>query len=206
MLKNDMKNLYFATTNNNKIQEVTDILNLYFPYTFMVQGIKPKEMEPEEDASTFEENAEIKCSFYSNENNILDGTLIAEDSGFTIPALNDFPSVHSARFLRKFPTKLEGFLELQSMLAEKKVDFQESKVQAKFICSFCTKIGNEFMKFSSTIDGIISFDDMEYEGFGYDPIFIPSGHNTTFARMLSSDKNRISHRSQALRKLVDYIL
>lgn len=191
-----MKHFYFATSNRNKIAELQAIaLKLGGKVSqFVIEG-----GEPEETGATFQENSAIKLAFYKKHFNN-DGILATEDSGLEIPLLNNFPSIHSARFLKQFPTKSVAFMELQQMLQN-----AQNPIKASFVCDICTGIGGKIHHFTGKTHGTITFQSIEDEGFGYDPIFIPETSDTTFSQMKTEEKNAHSHRTKAFQQLINFL-
>lgn len=194
--------LSFATTNNNKITEVKRILS---GANITLEAFHPNVEEPEETGLTFAENSEIKFLYYEQYFQQKDNEfLIAEDSGIEIMALENFPSVKSARFLRSFNTKKLAFLEIKNML-QSKMNGVQNNFEACFICDICTRINGEILHFMGNVQGTLTFDLIDDEGFGYDPIFIPHNAKSTFAQMNGEEKDLISHRNKALQQLIQKI-
>jgi XTP/dITP diphosphohydrolase len=200
--------IHFATTNGGKILEIERICTNLPSQKQAISVVKfdiSKIEEPEEDGLTFAENSEIKFLYYEQFSQKLEKNkfLITEDSGFEIHALEGFPSIYSARFLKQFNTKKEAFLEIKRMLEEKNLPIQNQK--ASFVCDICTRIDGEIKHFYGTVEGIISFEKIGDEGFGYDPIFIPNNSTQTFAEMKGAEKDLTSHRAQAFSQFLNYI-
>jgi XTP/dITP diphosphohydrolase len=194
--------LSFATTNNNKITEVKRILGRA---NITLEAFHPNVEEPEETGLTFAENSEIKFLYYEQYFPKKDNEfLITEDSGIEIMALEKFPSVKSARFLRSFNTKKLAFLEIKNML-QSKMNGVQNNFEACFICDICTRINGEILHFMGNLQGTLTFDLIDDEGFGYDPIFIPHNAKSTFAQMNGEKKDLISHRNKALQQLIQKI-
>ena len=212
----------FATTNDEKILEVKRICaNL----PTKNQKIAVKKLssssieEPEETGATFAENAEIKFIYYEQFSPKLEKNqfLITEDSGFEIYALENFPSVYSARFLKQFSSKLEAFSEIKNKLLAKNLPIELQK--ARFVCDICTRIDGEILHFHGISEGILSLTDVDDKsskhmfelGFGYDPIFIPEDPTQenspqTFSQMTGEKKDTLSHRAKAFKQFLNYIL
>ena len=142
--------IHFATTNHGKILEIERICaNLPVKkceisvVKFDISGIE----EPEENGLTFPENSEIKFLYYEQFSQKLEKNkfLIAEDSGFEIHALEGFPSIYSARFLKQFNSKKEAFLEIKKMLEEKNLSIEGQS--ASFVCDICTRIDGKIKHF-----------------------------------------------------------
>lgn len=196
--------LIFATTNRGKIFEIQEILELKNYQNVEIEGISKEVPEPEENGETYKENAQTKFLHYekyvANDGKIL----FSEDSGIEIPLLEgEFFGVHCAPFMRQFKTQKECFLKIQNML-EKKCGNAEN-VPAYFICNICTKHEGKILHFEGKVDGFLTFENVEDEGFGYDPIFIPKNLKKTFAKMKSANKHIISHRAIAFDKFMKYM-
>lgn len=195
-----MKTINFVTTNQEKILEMQRIASST-PTPCIIKSIHFQEQEPEENGHTFAENSEIKFLFY--EKNIKhDDFLITEDSGFEIVELDNFPSIHSARFLKDFSNKQEAFTKLGKMVQERT---GKQSSHARFVCDICTRINGEIKHFNAITEGELSFRSQSHDGFGYDPIFLPAGSAKTFAQMSGNEKDNFSHRAKALKKLLNFI-
>ncbi len=195
-----MKTINFFTTNREKILEMQRIATS-ISQTINIKPTHFTGKEPEENGNTFSENSEIKFLFYENHLNSAE-LLIAEDSGFEITELENFPSIHSARFLKQFSTKQEAFQELGNMLFSKN---GKKTSHARFVCDICTRINGEIKHFYATTEGELSFQNHNNEGFGYDPIFIPTNSTKTFSEMSGTEKDNFSHRAKAFKQLLQFI-
>ena len=192
-----MKKLIFFSKNNNKINEVKtffgknkiNILSLADFSNFN---------SPKENGATFEKNAEIKALFGFNKFNI---PCFADDSGICIRALNDLPGVKSKRYLEKNGGAEKTLNLIINTVKEKKIYVAYFKTSLSLILDHKKKYF-----FSGIVKGKISTKLLGKNGFGYDPIFIPEGHNQTFAEMSLEEKNQISHRYLALKKLKGFLL
>lgn len=195
--------LIFATTNQGKILEISEIIALN-NYEITIKGLETKLEEPEEHGDTYQKNAEIKFLYYEKHLDIQDGFLFCEDSGIEIEGIEDgVIGVNCAPFMRKFSTQKECFLKLKSMLESK---YQSAEnVPARFICNICTRIDGTIMHFEGKVDGSVTFKNIDDEGFGYDPIFIPKNFQKTFAKIKSVYKNKISHRAIAFGEFMNYV-
>ncbi|WP_282628595.1 RdgB/HAM1 family non-canonical purine NTP pyrophosphatase [Empedobacter sedimenti] len=181
--------LIFATHNNNKVKEVSQILPSYL----LMKSLTDINFfdEIEETGETFEENAQLKAQtiFEKTGKNIF-----ADDSGLVIEALNGAPGVYSARFAGT------GKDEDNITKALKELDGKTNR-KAYFISVFCLILNGEKHFFEGKINGTISTEILGENGFGYDPIFIPNGFSKSFAQMSADEKNAISHRAKAVEKL-----
>ncbi len=157
---------------------------------------------PDENGKTFEENALIKARYYFKLSNM---PVIADDSGFCIPVLNNQPGIFSARFAEADQNYSKAFKKIQLLLQQKGIK-QYDGVNAYFICYLVLFFDeNNFIVTNGKINGKLNFSTNVSGGFGYDPIFIPNGYNKTFAKMSQQEKNSISHRSVAMKKMIKKI-
>lgn len=182
--------LLIASSNKNKLKELQDMLTGY-PVTLISTADYTIEA-PEETGISFAENAALKAEFYSKATGL---PALADDSGLCIDGLNGAPGIYSARWAE------HGFDQAISRI-KKELEGAHS-YHAHFVCTLslwwpdghCEQV-------EGTIQGTLTFPPRGNKGFGYDPIFIPSGHDVTFAEMEAHEKNAISHRSDAFRKLI----
>lgn len=187
--------LFIATTNKGKLREFKTLL----PLSFLLQS--PSNLEqidaPEETGQTFVENAILKAKYYSNAFQI---PALADDSGLVVPSLNGEPGVFSARYAGPNAT---DELNIEKLLHELN-GIQERA--AWFECAISVSLPNgETHTFSGKCQGHIAYEPNGSDGFGYDPIFIPEGYQSTFAQLEVTEKNKISHRGKALEKLKEFI-
>lgn len=188
-----MKKLVFATNNQHKTEEIRsalagqyEVLNLEDIGCFV---------DIPETADTFEGNATLKSS-YVVKNFSLD--CFADDSGLEIEALNNEPGVYSARYSG---TRDSG--ENMQLVLDKLKDNPNRKARFKTVISLMQDGENHL--FEGTVEGTIRETLSGSKGFGYDPIFQPNGYNITFAEMEMSEKNKISHRAVALKKMINFL-
>lgn len=193
--------LVIASHNKGKVFEIGELIA-----PFSITAISAAEAgidEPEETGTTFAANAELKAR-YSFERAHLPA--LADDSGLVIPALNGDPGVYSARWAGPGKDFSVAFSRIQKELAAKQVS---GPVSAYFICmlALCLPDGGNgaVHLFEGRIDGTLTFPPRGEKGFGYDPIFIPEGHDISFAEMPAAEKNAISHRARAFAKLKDFL-
>ena len=191
-----MKNFLFFSSNQDKIIEVKNI--------FKNRNIKilslndfPKVKIPKETGSEFVENAKLKSLYGFKKFRI---PCFADDSGICISALNNKPGVHSKRFFEKFRNKKELF----KYIIKKVYTSKNTSAYFTTIIFFTLKIG-QYVIFEGKISGNIATTPKGRNGFGYDPLFIPIGHNKTFAEMSTKEKNTVSHRSLAINKFINFL-
>ena len=187
-----MKEMIFASRNAGKIEEVRHILKTGNIKIVSLLGI---EAAPEiiESGTTFEENARIKAEVIYEAFRI---PVISDDSGLAVEQLNGRPGVYSARYAGENATDEENNIKLLGELS----GFPEPH-NAKFVCSAVYYDGKNWLSTQGEIAGQVIKSPKGQNGFGYDPLFLPSGYNTTTAEMGSDLKNKISHRAVAFNKL-----
>ncbi len=186
--------LIFATNNAHKLSEVQAVLGPSFELvTPRMCGV---EEEIPETAETLEGNARQKAR-YLYERTGLD--CFADDTGLEVEALNGAPGVHSARYA----TDGHDFAANNRLLLKNLEG--ETNRRARFRTAICLIEGGEERLFEGIVEGHIIDHESGTEGFGYDPLFVPEGYDCTFAEMSGDEKNAISHRGRAVRKLVAYL-
>ena len=192
-----MKQILFFSNNKNKLIEIKKIFNKFNLKLLSLKDVNISD-EPEEDGITFEENAKIKSDYGFNKTGL---PCFADDSGICIESLNWRPGVHSKRFIHKFKNKEDCFKHII-----KRVEVSGKK-NAYFKTSISLSINKNYnVVFSGKINGKISSQRKGDFGFGYDPIFIPNSFNKTFAELSTKEKNKLSHRSIAVTKLVNFLV
>jgi len=150
----------------------------------------------EEDAPTFAENATGKALHYSLPG---DRRVFADDSGLVVPALGGAPGVHSARYAGPNATSAERNAKLLGALSGKK----DRERAAHFVCAIAlAQQGRAIAIVTARVDGEILESPRGSGGFGYDPVFYFPVLKKTFAELLPEEKNRISHRGKAFRKML----
>lgn len=182
------KKLVMATNNANKLREAREILA-----PLGIELISQKEaganIEPEENGTTFAENALIKARAVFAETGL---PTIADDSGLCVDALDGRPGVYSARYAPKGE-------ECAKLLEEMK-DIPDEKRGASFQCVIAyVDADTVFTVSGATIGGKIGYEERGTNGFGYDPVFMCG--DRTLAEMSAEEKNKISHRAVALNGL-----
>lgn len=190
-----MKEIIFATNNVHKLQEVQTLLGDKFNLRSL-KDINFSEDIPETQ-STIEGNATQKSEYIFNRFN---KTVFADDTGLEIDALNGEPGVYSARYAGpacSFEDNCDKVLLNMKGVSNRKARF-------KTVISFIDE-GTE-IQFEGIVNGNILENYKGHDGFGYDPIFVPDGFDVSFAEMSIEQKNAISHRGIAVRKLVEYLL
>ena len=186
--------LVFATNNPNKLKEVKEIL----PNTIELLSLKDIQCfdEIEETETTLEGNAQLKADYITQK---FGYNCFADDTGLEVEILKGKPGVYSARFAGK-PCNSEN--NMQKLLAELK---NKTNRKAQFRTAISLNLNEEKFLFEGICKGEILTKKQGEKGFGYDPIFKPENHTTSFAEMSSEEKNTISHRGIAIKKLVAFL-
>ncbi|WP_169543502.1 RdgB/HAM1 family non-canonical purine NTP pyrophosphatase [Sneathiella aquimaris] len=192
------KKLVVASHNMGKVREIRDLLLEYG-----VEPISAGELglpEPIEDGATFIANAEIKSLAAARASGEI---ALSDDSGFAVEALKGDPGIYSARWAG--PTK--DFSVAMALVKEKLDEtgaFAAGDLKASFFCALSLAWPDGHTEtFEGRIDGRFNWPPRGDNGFGYDPVFTPTGHDLTFAEMQPEDKLAINHRADAFRQLID---
>ena len=200
-----MKRIILASNNLKKIKEIKEILK---GFPFEVYSLKDMDIdiEVEEDGLTFEENAKKKVveihQYLVNkgESNFI---VLSDDSGLEVDCLNGEPGVYSARYAGEHGNDYKNNLKL---LQEMK-DFKGDERSARFVCVIAVVFEDGNVKtVRGEVEGYIIEEIKTEGGFGYDPLFFYKGFNKTFGEATPEEKNAISHRGNALKKLKDILI
>lgn len=194
-----MKKIIIATKNKGKAKEFAAFFE-----TYDIQAVSLLDMVPEihdiaETGTTFIENAVIKAEETAN---FYQQAVLADDSGLVIDALDGRPGVYSARYAGEHATDQANIDKVMSELAEVPLEDRT----ARFVCVLAiAEPGKETFHQIGYCEGKIAFEQKGMNGFGYDPIFIPNGYEQTMAELSADEKNKISHRNDALEQLQAYL-
>ena len=189
--------IVLATTNRGKLHELRELLvgcSVRLRCLGEFSGIE----DVEEVGSTFAENARQKAMHYSK---ILNCVVLADDSGLQVDALDGAPGIYSARFAGVEGAKRDeaNNQKLLRLLAE----VPAGKRKARFCCCLCLAgPGEVLVEVEGFVEGVIAEEGRGENGFGYDPIFYLPEKGKTIAQLPYEEKNAISHRGRALKKLV----
>ena len=190
-----VKRLLFASRNAHKTREIQQILGPEFEVRDL--SAYPKISETVESGESFEENAKLKAIAVSKK---MPGLVIADDSGLEVEVLDGAPGIYSARYAGAKATDKENIDRLLNELA--RIGAKRDQRRARFRCVLALgRNGQMLGTFQGIVEGSIVDQPRGLHGFGYDPIFVPSGFEQTFAELPAELKNRISHRAQAIRVL-----
>lgn len=188
-----MKDIMIATSNKGKVREYKSLLE---PLGYTVHDLSELDpIEIDENGSTFQENALIKAKSIKDKCNM---TVIADDSGLEIDALNKEPGIHSARYLEGHDYSYKNKVLLERMKGK-------TNRNARFVCAIalCDETGDHL--FTGVMEGKINDQAAGDNGFGYDPIFLVEQFGKTSAQLTMEQKNSVSHRGIATRELLDYL-
>lgn len=190
-----MIKLVFATNNENKIKEINALL------TNSIKLLSLKDIGCNEDipetADTIEGNAILKAKYVYEKYGY---NCFADDTGLEIKSLNSEPGVFSARYAGEEKNANKNMDKVLQKLSN------SSDRTAQFKTVVALVINGKLSTFEGIIEGEITSEKHGKDGFGYDPIFKPNGYEITFAEMPLSEKNKISHRGRAVKKLIDFLL
>ncbi|MBX9824987.1 MAG: RdgB/HAM1 family non-canonical purine NTP pyrophosphatase [Xanthobacteraceae bacterium] len=200
--------LVIATHNPGKLAEMRDLLAVYG-----VEAISAGELglpEPDETGATFRANARIKAEAAAKASNL---PAFADDSGLTVDALNGDPGIYSARWAGPDKDFRFAMNKIQSLLVERGAKSVEQR-RGHFVSALCVAWPDGHAEeFEATVDGTIVWPPRGTQGFGYDPLFKPDGHDCTFGEMPADEKHGLpprgrglSHRARAFLKLAEACL
>ncbi len=189
-----IKQIIFATNNAHKLAEVQAVLGDSFRLVTLAEcGITG---EIPEDAPTLEGNA-LQKARYVHERTGAD--CFADDTGLEVDALDGAPGVHSARYA----TDGHDFAANNRLLLRNLAGAADRSAHFRTVIALILD-GREYL-FEGRVDGHIIESESGCGGFGYDPLFVPEGFDKTFAEMNAEEKNAISHRGRAVRRLVEFL-
>ena len=186
--------ILFATNNAHKLTEVQAVLG--DSYTLVTPRDCGVTEEIPETQPTLEGNA-LQKARYLYERTGLD--CFADDTGLEVEALGGAPGVHSARYA----TDGHDFAANNRLLLQNLAG--EENRRARFRTVVALILGGREYLFEGVVEGQIIDRETGHEGFGYDPLFRPDGYDRTFAQMTTEEKNAVSHRARAVRKLAAFL-
>ena len=185
--------LVVASHNPGKVTEIADLVA---PHG--ITAVSAGELglpEPEETGTSFRENARIKSTAAAE---AAQAPALADDSGLVVASLGGDPGIHSARWAgpdRDFTLAMER--------VERALEGKANR-RATFVCALSLAWPDgQVEDFEGRVDGTLVWPPRGNRGFGYDPMFLPDGHEETFGEMEPAEKHAISHRARAFARLVD---
>lgn len=188
-----------ATKNSGKVRELNSFLT-DLPLHLRNLNEFSEVFEVEETGETFTDNAILKAKDYALQTGFW---ALADDSGLEVAALNGAPGVFSARYAGENSNDEEKI----SKLLEELNKSGDEKRFARFVCVMAISDDKGEIKFlaEGVCDGTIALTPSGINGFGYDPIFIPQGFGQTFGELSEENKAKISHRAQAIEKIIQFL-
>jgi XTP/dITP diphosphohydrolase len=191
--------LLVATRNEGKLRELRQLL-VDLPLVLLGLDDFPLVQTVPETGLTFVENASLKASGYANQVHIL---TLADDSGLEVDALGGAPGVLSARYAG---ADASDAVRIDKLLAElRSIEIVNRSARFVSAIAIASRAGSIMNISQGTCEGQIDLAPHGEHGFGYDPVFIPRGHTSTFAELAPSVKNLISHRARALQGALNYL-
>jgi XTP/dITP diphosphohydrolase len=196
---NEQTELLVATNNAGKVRELSQLLS-DFPLRLRLLGEFSAIEEAEETGETFAENATLKALHYSAHSGLL---TLSDDSGLVVDALGGTPGVRSARYAGREATYAE---RMSKLLGELDATGDEER-RARFVCviAVADPAAGTLHTFEGSCEGRIARAPRGTGGFGYDPLFIPDGHDRTFGELPAEVKHTLSHRARALEQAVRHL-
>ena len=191
-----MKTIILASNNQNKIKEISKLLE---QFSVEVKSLKELGLgDPVEDGKDFQENSLIKARYAFEKTGL---PSLADDSGYCIDSLNNFPGLCSARFSKACGGYPEAFKILNEC-----INPNNTKSHYITCLSFIYKTNNQVIEkvFEGRIDGSFTYPSRGENGFGYDPTFLPDGYNKTFGERPNELRMNINHRARALNKFFEF--
>ena len=200
MPKRKINKLLIGTNNKGKLREIKSLL----PKNIKIHSTSKFNLKsPIENGKTFKENSLIKSKYFSKK---IDMTCLADDSGLEIDLLDKNPGIYSARWGGKHSDFGKAIKRVYRELNKKDKKWKNKKIKARFVCALSISYLNKKIAcVLGKVEGQISHEPKGKNGFGYDPIFIPSGKSKTFGEMKSSKKYKIDHRYNAFKKLRKFL-
>lgn len=190
-----IRKLILSSGNKHKIKEIKNILK-DMPFDVVSKDdIGFEDFDVVEDGDTLEENAFKKAFELSK---LIKGIIIADDTGLFVDALNGQPGVYSARYAGEHVSYTDNNKLLLKNLSE--VPMEKRTAQFKTVMAVVLENGERLMV-EGVCRGKIALKSRGENGFGYDPLFIVEDTNKTFSEMTDEEKNKISHRANALKNL-----
>ena len=191
-----IKEILIGTHNKGKIKEFAYLLNK------KIKQITPFQLNiksPRETGKSFKSNSELKAKYFFKRSKI---STISDDSGLSVDCLNGKPGIYSARLAKKYGSFNRASKQIIKLVKNKNKNKKIKNTKAKFVCSLTVCLNkSKIFTTIGVINGNISERILGRKGFGYDPIFIPSGHKKTFGQMNKREKILIDHRFLAFKKL-----
>ena len=194
--------LVIATHNSGKLREMRALME---PLGIACVGSEELGLpEPEEIGNSFVDNADLKAREAADLSGL---PALADDSGLCVDALNGLPGIFSARWAEDENGERNWHRAMERVWREIEATGPDASRDAHFACALAIAWPNDGQaeNFEGRVDGTLVWPPRGDRGFGYDPLFVPTGHDVTFGEMDPAEKHQISHRADAFRKLVKAI-
>ena len=188
-----------ATHNKGKMAEISELLKDFDIELVSWDEAGLGDLEIEEDGTTLEENSYIKAKAICDLKN---KPALADDTGLFVEALNGEPGVYTARYAGEHCTEADNRIKMLKNLQG--VPMEKRKAVFATVCTIVYPDGSKLVA-RGECPGYIAEEEKGSRGFGYDSIFIPDGHDKTFAELPLEYKNSLSHRQKALKKLTELL-
>tara|TARA_B100001287_G_C22631068_1_gene505151 strand:- start:77 stop:679 length:603 start_codon:yes stop_codon:yes gene_type:complete len=200
MLKKKIRKLLIGTNNKGKFKEIRDLLPKYIE-TLSISDFNLK--SPIENGKTFKENSLIKSRYFSKKTNLI---CLADDSGLEIDILNKKPGIYSARWGGTNSDFNKAIKRVFRELDKKDKKWRNKKIKARFVCALSISyLSKKIACVVGKVEGKIADKSKGKNGFGYDPIFIPTNKNKTFGEMTPTQKYKLDHRFNAFKKIKRFL-
>ena len=186
-----MKKILIGTHNKGKFNEIAYLISKKY------KKVSPKSLKiksPKETGRSFISNSKLKVNYFSK---FVDCSVISDDSGLCIKALDNKPGIYSARLAKKHG----GFFKAMKFILKKMEKVKNRRATFVSSLSYKKNIKGKIVTVEGRLEGNISYKIIGKKGFGYDPIFIPNGKKTTFGQMPKLKKIKMDHRYIAFQKL-----
>ena len=191
--------LVIATHNPGKLREIAELIE---PLGIACVGAEELSLpEPEEIGNTFLDNADLKAREAADLSGL---PALSDDSGMCVDALHGLPGIFSARWAEDADGNRDWMRAMERVWTRLEAAGPDASRDAHFACALSLAWPNDgqIEGFEGRVDGTLVWPPRGDKGFGYDPMFVPAGHEQTFGEMDPAEKHKISHRAQAFRKLV----
>ncbi len=194
--------LVIATHNPGKLREIRELME---PFGIECVGAAELELpEPEETGTTFVDNADLKARQAADLSGL---PALADDSGLAVDALGGRPGIFSARWAEDEGGNRDWLWAMERVWREVEAAGPDAGHDAHFVCALALAWPEDGQaeSFEGKVYGTLVWPPRGERGFGYDPMFLPVGHEQTFGEMEPQGKHAISHRADAFRKLVGWL-
>ena len=200
MSKRKIDKLLIGTNNSGKLREIKSLL----PKRIKIHSTSEFNLKsPLENGKTFKENSLIKSKYFSKKTGLI---CLADDSGLEIDLLDKNPGIFSARWGGKHGDFGKAIRRVYRELNKKDKNWKYKKIRARFICALSISYLNKKIAcVLGKVEGHISDKPRGKNGFGYDPIFIPSNKRKTFGEMKPFQKYKMDHRYMAFKKIKKFL-